>query len=266
MPLVYELTTAGQEALSAGDVGEADFPLEVDFPSDYRRLLAMIEVGGHVEVIRGRLRRFPDRLIDDWLKELEDLKMVESREAGDLDAITFSGAALPLLPPLSDEDRKRLAKTTVIAGATLLRSGSFLSADRIANLPPLAKAPAETVILLVEDDPDQSALAELRLTMAGYQVHSVDRAKALSAYLRQQKRPDMLLLDVMLPDGNGFDILAQLRGRPEFSTLPIVLLTAKAELKDIRNGLALGADGYITKPYSKNQLAEVMGHVLKHKR
>jgi two-component system phosphate regulon response regulator PhoB len=264
MPLVYALTAAGQEALSAGDVGEADFPLEVDFPSDYRRLLAMIEVGGHVEVIRGRLRRFPDQLIDDWLKELEDLKMVESREAGELDAITFTGARLPLLPPLSDEDRKRLVKTTVVAGATLLRSGSFLAAERIANLAPLAKTRAETVILLVEDDPDQAALAELRLTMAGYQVHSVDRAKALSAYLRQQKRPDLLLLDVMLPDGNGFDILAQLRGRPEFSTLPIVLLTAKAELKDIRNGLALGADGYITKPYSKTQLAEVIAHVLKH--
>ena len=265
-PLVYTLTAAGQEAVSAQDVGGADFPLEVDFPSDYRRLLAMIEVGSHIDVIRGRLRRFPDQLINDWLKELEDLKMIESREAGDLDAITFTGAALPLLPPLSDEDRKRLAKTTVVAGATLLRSGSFLSADRIANLAPLDRTRAETVILLVEDDPDQSALAELRLTMAGYQVHSVDRAKALSRYLRQQKRPDLLLLDVMLPDGNGFDILAQLRGRPEFSTLPIVLLTSKAELVDIRNGLALGADGYITKPYSKSQLAEVIGHVLKHAR
>lgn len=115
----------------------------------------------------------------------------------------------------------------------------------------------------MEDDPDQAALAELRLTMAGYQVHGVDRAKALSRYLRQQARPDLLLLDVMLPDGNGFDILAQLRGRPEFSTLPIVLLTAKAELVDIRNGLALGADGYVTKPYSKNQLVEVIGYVLK---
>ena len=263
-PRVYSLTAAGQEAL-ASDVGAGDFPLEVNFPQDYRRLLAMIEVGGHVEVIRGRLRRFPDRLIDDWLKELEDLKMVESREAGDLDAITFSGARLPLLPPLSDEDRKRLAKTTVIAGATLLRSGSFLSAERITNLAPLAKPRGETVILVVEDDPDQAALAELRLTMAGYTVHTVDVAKALSRYLRQQARPDLLLLDVMLPDGNGFDILAQLRGRPEFSTLPIVLLTAKAELVDIRNGLALGADGYITKPYSKSQLAEVIGHVLKHK-
>ena len=65
-------------------------------------------------------------------------------------------------------------------------------------------------------------------------------------------------LDIMLPDGNGFDILAQLRARPEFATLPIVLLTVKAELADIRKGLELGADGYVTKPYSKEQLAEVI--------
>ena len=70
-PMVYSLTAAGQEALSAKDVGDTEFPLEVDFPSDYRRLLAMIEVGGHIEVLRGRLRRFPDQLINDWLKELE---------------------------------------------------------------------------------------------------------------------------------------------------------------------------------------------------
>ena len=118
----------------------------------------------------------------------------------------------------------------MVGGATLLRQGSFLADERIANLPALDKPPADTVILLVEDDPDQMALGELRLTMAGYQVRSVDRAKALSRYLREQARPDLLLLDVMLPDGNGFDILAQLRGRADFATLPIVLLTVKAEL------------------------------------
>ncbi|HLG11518.1 MAG TPA: response regulator [Dehalococcoidia bacterium] len=256
MPLVYTLTALGQETLTT-DASKGNLP------QDYRRLLGLVEVGGHEEVIRGRMRRFPDRLIQEWLKELEDLKLVESHEAGELDAITFTGARLPLLPPLTDEDRKRLAKTTVSGGATLLRSGSFLSDERVANLRPVSKALSDTVVLLVEDDPDQMALAELRLTMAGYLVHGVDRAKELSRYLREKPRPDLLLLDVMLPDGNGFDILAQLRGRPEFSTLPIVLLTAKAELKDIRNGLALGADGYITKPYSKNLLAEVIGRVLK---
>ncbi len=256
MPLVYTLTASGQETLTTDAT-------KGNLPQDYRRLLGLVEVGGHEEVIRGRMRRFPDRLIQEWLKELEQLELVESHEAGELDAITFTGAPLPLLPPLTDEDRKRLAKTTVSGGATLLRQGSFLSDERVANIPPISKAPKDTIVLLVEDDPDQMALAELRLTMAGYQVHSADRAKALSLYLREKPRPDLLLLDVMLPDGNGFDILAQLRGRPEFSTLPIVLLTVKAELVDIRNGLALGADGYITKPYSKNLLAEVIGRVLK---
>ena len=257
MALVYYLTPAGKDAQQAKD-GAANFPLE------YRRLLALIEVEGHVDVIRGRLRRFPDRLIEELLKELEELKMIEpGGPPGKPADITFNGSRVPQLPPLADEDKLRLARTTVIAGATLLRSGSFLAVDRIANSAPLAKAPAQTVVLLVEDDPDQLALGELRLTMAGYQVRSVDRAKALSRFLREQARPDLLLLDVMLPDGDGFDILGRLRARPEFAMLPIVLLTVKAELGHIRKGLALGADGYITKPYSKNQLAEVIGRVLK---
>ena len=253
--LVYSLTAAGMSAF--GDEDATVLPLE------YRRLLGLIGVEGHVEVLRGRLRRFPDRLIEEWLRELAELKLIAPAADTALEDVTFSGLPVPLLPPIPDEDRLRLAKTTVIAGATLLRSGSFISDERVANLPPVEKAAADTVILVVEDDPDQLALAELRLGMAGYQVRSVDRAKALSRTLREDKRPDLLLLDVMLPDGNGFDILAQLRARPDFATLPVVLLTVKAELGDIRKGLALGADGYITKPYSKNQLAEVIGRVLK---
>ena len=258
MALVYSLTEAGKDAVSGKDGDATMLPLE------YRRLLGLIEVEGHIDVLRGRLRRFPDRLLQEWLKELAALKLIAPGPDNTLQDVTFTDLPVPLLPPLADEDRLRLAKTTVVAGATLLRSGSFLADERVANLPPLAKPPGETVILLVEDDPNQMLLGELRLTMAGYQVRSVDRAKALSRTLREDPRPDLLLLDVMLPDGNGFDILAQLRARPDFATLPIVLLTAKAELGDIRTGLARGADGYITKPYSMNQLAEVIGRVLKH--
>jgi CheY-like chemotaxis protein len=258
MAPVYSLTAAGRDALSGKDTDATLLPLE------YRRILALIDVEGHVDVIRGRLRRFPDRLIEEWLKELVDLKLIEPAPDTELEEFTFTGLRVPLMPALADEDSKRLARAAVIAGATLLRSGSFVSDERIANLPRLAKQPADTVVLVVEDDADQATIAEVRLTMAGYQVRTVTRAKALSRYLREEPRPDLMLLDVVLPDGNGFEILAQLRARPEFATLPIVLLTAKAELADIRNGLELGADGYITKPYSKNQLAEVIGRVLKH--
>ena len=255
MARVYSLSPAGKDALSKGDA--ATLPLE------YRRLLALIEQEGHIDVIRGQLRRFSDQLIGEWLKELEDLKMVTSALAAPRPAdFSFSGQRA-LSVPLPEEDSRRFAQTTVIAGATLLRSGSFLAVDRIANLQRLAKKPPQTTVLLVEDDPDQKALAELRLTMAGYQVRSVEGAKALSRFLREQQRPDLLLLDVNLPDGDGFDILAKLRARPEFAILPVVLLTVRTDPADIRKGLTLGADGYITKPYSKNQLAEVIGRVLK---
>jgi CheY-like chemotaxis protein len=259
MSLVYSLTAAGIAATSPKD-GKTDFPLE------YRRLLRLISVGGHVDVLRGRLRHFPDQLIGDWLKELEDLAMVEAKPAGKVEDFTFTGRRVPQLPTLLDEDSRRLAKTAVVAGATLLRSGSYIADDRVANLPTLDMAPTNTMILLVEDDPDQAMLGKLRLKLAGYQVRTVEKAKHLSRNLREDRRPHLVLLDVMLPDGNGFDLLAKLRASPEFATLPIVMLTAKTELTDIHNGLALGADGYITKPYSQQQLAEVISRVLKQRK
>jgi CheY-like chemotaxis protein len=256
MTVVYHLTAAGHDAVFAKN-DQAAFPLE------YRRLLGLISSGGHIDVLRGRLRRFPDEMIDDWLKELVDLQMIEARPAGELDDFTFTGRRVPRMVPLPDEDTKVLARAAVVAGATLVRSGSFIAGERIANLPHSKKGPEQTLILLVEDDPDQVALAQLRLKLAGYRVRTVERAKHLSRTLREERRPDLVLLDVMLPDGNGFDLLAKLRASPEFATLPVVMLTARAELGDIHRGLALGADGYITKPYSKTQLAEVMARILK---
>jgi CheY-like chemotaxis protein len=256
MTLVYSLTAAGTQAASAED-GTADVPAE------YRRLLRLISAGGHIDVLRGRLRRFTDQMIDDWLKELQDLAMIESKPAGKLEDFTFTGRRPPQLPALLDEDSRHLAKTAVVAGATLLRSGAYISDERVANLPPLDKAPTDTMILLVEDDPDQATLGKLRLKLAGYQVRTVEKAKHLSRNLREDRRPHLVLLDVMLPDGNGFELLAKLRASPEFATLPIVMLTAKTELSDIHKGLQLGADGYITKPYSKTQLSEVIAKVLK---
>jgi len=235
MDRTYFLTAAGRYALWARETGSV--------PLDYKRILAAIEFHGHSEVIRSRLRRFPDRLIDEWLQELEDLGLIAHRAAEPAEDITFTGKRPPSLPPLLDVDSLHFAKRTLVAGATLVREGCYLADERVANLPPIGKPRAETVIQLVEDDPDQAALAELRLKLAGYRVRAAVSSKELSRALREQSRPDLILLDAVLPDGDGFDILAKLRGRPEFALLPIVMLTVKAELDDIRNGLKLGADG-----------------------
>jgi two-component system phosphate regulon response regulator PhoB len=124
------------------------------------------------------------------------------------------------------------------------------------------QAPAETVVLIVEDDPDQAALAELRVAAAGYRVALAASVEEMTKALKQGV-PDLLLLDVMLPDGDGFDVLGKLRRHPLYALLPIVMLTVKAATNDIQHGLALGADGYVTKPYRKEVLAETIGRVLK---
>jgi len=111
MSVVYNLTAAGNDAVF-GKNEQAQFPLE------YRRLLGLISSGGHIDVLRGRLRRFPDALIDDWLRELQDLEMISAQPAVTLDDFTFTGRRPPRLPPLLDDDSKELAKTAVIAGAT----------------------------------------------------------------------------------------------------------------------------------------------------
>ncbi|MGA8049346.1 MAG: response regulator [Burkholderiales bacterium] len=81
---------------------------------------------------------------------------------------------------------------------------------------------------------------------------------------RTREPPDILLLDIMLPDGNGWDVLSSIRRHPKLALLSVVMLTALNEETEIRWGLALGADGYVTKPYSKQILAETIGAVLRH--
>ena len=88
-------------------------------------------------------------------------------------------------------------------------------------------------------------------------------AATLLEELKKDAHIDMLLLDVMLPDGNGFDMLAKFRRHPSFALLPIVMLTSQDQVADIKKGLTLGADGYVTKPYSKSILIDAVSKVLK---
>jgi two-component system OmpR family response regulator len=114
----------------------------------------------------------------------------------------------------------------------------------------------------VEDDPDQLALADVRVSLAGYAVRVANSQAGLLRSLAKDGRPDLILLDLILPDGDGFDILQRLRRLESFKNLPIVLLTIRGRIDEIAKGLALGADGYITKPYSKNTLAKVIKRIM----
>lgn len=255
---IYWRTETGEQALSSGDSS---------VPSDYRRILRFVEGRTHSAVLRGNLRQFPDSLLADWLDELEELGYLASKRAEithDLDFTALLARQKTLKAAPAPEDQDRVQSQSVAAGAALGRKGVFLAEDRLANREPLHKKPREITVLIVEDDPDQASLAELRVGTAGYQTRVAKSAKELVQALHTQGLPDLLLLDVMLPDISGFEILATLRRHELIAQLPVVLLTVLVDEKDIRRGLALGADGYMTKPYSKKILTETIRTVLKH--
>lgn len=250
---IYRVTPAGRKAWETQDVA---------VPAEYRRMLWMMDFHGHASVIDDLVRRYPKHMLDDWLAEMEELGLIEESQEGELEDTRPAFSAHSADQTIT-MDLARLREESESAGTALARTGAYVAADRVGLRPASSKAPADTVVLIVEDDPDQLALADLRVSMAGYKVRVANSVNAYLQSMLDEGAPDLLLLDVALPDGNGFDVLAKIRRHSALGSLPVVLLTAKDEAGDIGKGLLLGADGYVTKPYTKNILADVIRRVLK---
>ena len=110
-------------------------------------------------------------------------------------------------------------------------------------------------ILIADDEPNILLSLEFLMQREGYQVLVArDGQQALDAILQQ--RPDLVLLDVMMPKKSGFDVLQAVREHDELAGLRILMLTAKGRDTDMAKGLALGADDYMTKPFSTRELVE----------
>ena len=248
----YRLTASGREAWETQDAA---------VPADYRRILWMMDVQGQGRVAQALAKLYPSGILEEWLGEMEELGLIEPLPEGE--ARTSNDFASSDADKTLTLDHGELAEAAKEAGATLARTGAYVATDRLRNRPPPAKPPSETVILIVEDDPDQLALADLRVSMAGYKVRVASSVNGYLQALVDDGAPDLLLLDVALPDGDGFEVLTKMRRHSALGSLPVILLTARNEAADIGRGLLLGADGYVTKPYSKNILADVIRRVLK---
>lgn len=116
-------------------------------------------------------------------------------------------------------------------------------------------------ILLAEDDTDIQLIARLALRRAGFEVSVAgDGEQALAAVAAN--RPDAVLLDWMMPGVDGLEVCRRLKAAPETADLPIVFLTAKSQSSEIERGLALGAVGYITKPFDALTLGRDLHTIL----
>ena len=119
-------------------------------------------------------------------------------------------------------------------------------------------------ILVVDDEPDAIELIRFNLKASGYEVLTAEDGEEALAKARKFS-PDMILLDVMLPEIDGLEVCKVLRRDPATASLPIIMLTAKASEIDRVLGLEFGADDYVTKPFSPRELMLRVRNLLKRK-
>jgi two-component system phosphate regulon response regulator PhoB len=117
-------------------------------------------------------------------------------------------------------------------------------------------------ILVVDDEPDIVALVVYHLAKSGYRVSSASTGTDALA-LAKQHRPSLIVLDLMLPGLSGFDVLAKLREEEGTAGIAVLMLTARKEEPDRIRGLELGADDYLTKPFSPQELVLRVGAILR---
>ena len=116
-------------------------------------------------------------------------------------------------------------------------------------------------VLVVDDEPNIVMSLEFLMARAGFEVQVARNGReALDAL--EGAAPDLLLLDVMMPEFDGYEVCERIRARPEWNGTKIVMLTARGREVERERGLALGADAYVTKPFSTRDLVDKVKHML----
>jgi two-component system phosphate regulon response regulator PhoB len=119
-------------------------------------------------------------------------------------------------------------------------------------------------MVVIEDEPDISMLVEATLTFGGHKVHVAANGRG-GLDLIGRHRPELVLLDVQMPDMSGYDVLQLVKNNPELSHIPVFLFSAKNRPEDIRRGMDLGASGFLFKPFDPKELLEQVGEILEQR-
>ena len=167
-----------------------------------------------------------------------------------------TGSAAPE-PHLSEADKKSIDRLGMI-GADALKTDGYYARIVNAETSRAPAAPGDTTVLVIEDDQGTATVILMVLESVGYMTrHATNRAEIIAAFSRKPL-PDIVLLDVMLPGLNGFDVLNRIRHHDQLRTIPVIMLTSLSERADIVKGLCYGADGYLTKPALPSTLIEAV--------
>ncbi|MBN1289147.1 MAG: response regulator [Actinobacteria bacterium] len=116
-------------------------------------------------------------------------------------------------------------------------------------------------VLIVDDDPSISKLLSIALSSEGYEVY--EALNGIKGYkVARREKPDIVLLDIMMPDVDGFEVFRRIKLDPTTNRIPVLFVSAKSSREDVRKGLSMGAEGYITKPFKISCLLDKVNEVV----
>jgi CheY-like chemotaxis protein len=243
---VYAVSDKGNEELKRGSTGLSQAALELLVLLDGKSSIA--EIGQKTKVLSAEnIRQTVKALLQgDYIKPatLEQELNID---------FSYFFADQPVAEP-SPEAAERARGEADKGTAALKLDGYYVSIARKAAKKIEPARGTSYSVLVVEDDPELQRALKFLLTMEKYLPRVASNRNEILEALRLPPILDLVLLDVGLPDTNGFDILARMRGHPQLKSIPVIMLTGNAQREDVMRGLAGGADGYITKPFDRDVL------------
>lgn len=162
-------------------------------------------------------------------------------------------------PAVRPEDAQAYENAALIGQEKLAANGFFVNIVKRGSAPAPEGPP---LILVVEDEPGTAAVIDAVLKKNGCSTRLAANLHEIKRALSQRPAPHLILLDIMLPDANGFAVLERLRRHPELSQTPVVMLTSLSDPADVAKGLALGATGYMSKPARPQALVGAIRNAL----
>lgn len=182
----------------------------------------------------------------------------------ELDFTRHFSAKYTVPEPVASAEAARDVDRLGLIGISALKDKGYFTRIVVENPKPARKLldPTKIRVLIVEDDDGTALVIEKALHVYGCQTRRARNRLEIAEAIGAKPLPHLVLLDVMLPDANGFDVLNRIRQHPSLEHIPVMMLTSLGERKDVTRGLMLGANGYITKPVPPSTLLEAIETVV----
>ena len=252
---VFALTAEGEKQLKGSETALSRLELE---------LLVLVDGRASVSQLLSRAKNSPAVAGIAALRSLLAKKMIETGRAAapadHIDVGDFFKTGAFYVPPIAPTPDS--VQEADDGAASLQLWGYFVRIARRAATERKPGPSGRLNAMIIEDEPHLAKLVATFLALDGFKTRIAGNRNEILEGLRRPPAPDLILLDVVLPDADGFDILGKLRYHPAFKNSAIIMLTAKATRESVIKGLSGGADGYVTKPFEMDVLIKAVHAVL----